>query len=111
VPYDKDLAERLRVALETEPEVTERKMFGGLALLVGGHMAVVANHAGGLMVRTDPVDEPALLQETAAEPVEMNGRPMKGWLVLDASDVVDDDELDIWVQRALEYNRTLPPRR
>lgn len=111
MPYDEDLAERLRCSLATEPAVTERKMFGGVALLVRGHMAVVANHAGGLMVRTDPVDEPELVRTTPAEPMEMNGRRMKGWLVLDASDVADDDELDGWVRRALDFNHSLPPKR
>jgi TfoX/Sxy family transcriptional regulator of competence genes len=110
VPYDEDLAERLRVALTTEPDVTERKMFGGVALLVRGHMAVVASHAGGLMVRTDPADQAELVRTTSAEPMEMNGRPMKGWLVMDAAAVHDDDELDAWVQRALAYNRTLPQK-
>ncbi len=110
MPYDEDLAERLRVALTTEPDVTERKMFGGVALLVRGHMAVVASHAGGLMVRTDPADQAELVRTTSAEPMEMNGRPMKGWLVMDAAAVHDDDELDAWVQRALAYNRTLPQK-
>lgn len=109
MPYDEDLAERLRVTLAAEPEVSERKMFGGLALLVRGHLTVVANHAGGLMVRTDPADEADLVMTTSAATMEMNGRPMKGWLVLDSVD--DDDELDTWVQRALAFNRTLPPKR
>jgi TfoX/Sxy family transcriptional regulator of competence genes len=111
VPYDEDLAERLRLALATEPEVTERRMFGGVALMVRGHMAVVANHAGGLMVRTDPADEAELVATTSAEPMEMNGRSMKGWLVLDGAALADDDELDAWVTRALAFNRTLPRKR
>lgn len=111
MPYDEDLAERLRLALATEPDVAERKMFGGVALMVRGHMAVVANHMGGLMVRTDPGDEAELVATTTAEPMEMNGRSMKGWLVLDGDAVADDDELDAWVTRALAFNRTLPPKR
>jgi TfoX/Sxy family transcriptional regulator of competence genes len=108
--YDVELAERLRAQLAGEP-VTEKKMFGGLAFLVNGNMCVAASGQGGLMVRVDPAETDALLDEPGAAVFDMGGRgPMKGWLRVDG-DVLDDDEvLGAWVTRGLAYARTLPPK-
>jgi TfoX/Sxy family transcriptional regulator of competence genes len=107
VPFDHELAERLRIVLRTTPDVTERKMFGGLAFLVDGHMTVVASGQGGLMVRVDPTRSKALVATTPAEPAEMRGRPMQGWLRLVATDVPGDN-LEEWVTMSTAYVATLP---
>ena len=108
--YDTALAERIREALASNPEVAERKMFGGLAFLVGGHMTVVASGQGGLMLRADPTTTATLVDTTPAVHAEMRGRTMNGWLRLDASDVDTDGELERWIDRALSYTTTLPPK-
>jgi len=110
VPYDEDLAHRVRAALGRQV-VTERKMFGGLAFLVDGHMAVAAAGKGGLMVRVDPADAESLLQDPDVEPVEMRGRAMNGWLYAHAALLGDDDSLRRWVQRGVAFARSLPPKR
>jgi TfoX/Sxy family transcriptional regulator of competence genes len=104
VAYDEELAARVR---ERVGDATEKKMFGGLAFLVGGNMAVAASGQGGLLVRVDPDEGPRLVETTAAEPMEMRGRTMTGWLRVD---VTTDDELAEWVDRGVAYARTLPPK-
>jgi TfoX/Sxy family transcriptional regulator of competence genes len=108
--YDETLAARIRDLLEGEP-VVEKKMFGGLAFLIGGNMSVSASGQGGLLVRVDPAATDALLAEPGAEEFDMGGRgPMKGWLRV-SQDVLDDDEtLGAWVSRGVSYARTLPPK-
>src|SRR4051794_9028269 len=108
--FDVRLAERIRNSLEAESTLAERKMFGGLAFLVHGHMVVAARGGGGLMVRVDPDSSPDLVRTTPAEYVEMRGSSMKGWLRLDSEDVASDEELGTWVDRALTYSETLPPK-
>ena len=108
--YDLDLAERIREALATEPEVTERKMFGGLAFLLRGHMTVVASAKGGMMIRADPARTAELVDSTPAVFAEMRGREMKGWLRLGSSAVSTDDELTTWIDHAVAYTATLPPK-
>jgi len=110
VAYDDDLADRIRGMLPDEP-VVEKKMFGGLAFLVGGNMSVAASGQGGLMVRVDPEETEALLAEPGAEEFDMGGRgPMRGWLRV-RGDVLDDDTvLRRWVDRGITYARSLPPK-
>lgn len=108
--YDEDLANRIRERLGGDDGVTEMRMFGGLAFLIGGHMAVAASGKGGLMVRVDPQESDALLAEPGARPFEMRGRPMDGWLRVDAGAVEDDAALDAWVRRGTGYARSLPPK-
>jgi TfoX/Sxy family transcriptional regulator of competence genes len=109
--YDEELAERVREQLAGE-RFTEKKMFGGLAFLIGGNMSVAASGQGGLMVRVDPAENDALLQEPGAAPMEMGGRgAMKGWLRVSA-DVLDDDEaLGAWVSRGVGYAKSLPAKK
>ena len=110
MPYDRDLAERLRLALAGEPGVSEKAMFGGLAFLVHGNMAVAASSDGGLMVRVDPGETPELVQEPGARRFSMRGREMDGWLLVD-HDVLDDDAvLRSWMDRGISYARSLPPK-
>jgi len=107
--YDKELAERIRGLLPDQP-VSERAMFGGLAFLVGGHMAVAASGKGGLMVRCDPGDSEQLVKEAGASRMEMRGREMDGWLRVAGEAVADDDVLAEWVRVGMAYAGTLPPK-
>ena len=106
--YDEDLADRVRVQLQAEPGVTEKRMFGGLAFLIDGHMAVTASRRGGLLLRADPAHTEALLAEPHTETFEMRGREMPGWLLVDAAGVSSDAQLERWVARSLTYVRKLP---
>jgi TfoX/Sxy family transcriptional regulator of competence genes len=109
--YDEDLAERIRALLAGDADVTEQRMFGGLAFLIGGNMAVAASGQGGLMVRVDPEETEALVAEPHARSFEMRGREMRGWLRVDTEGVQTEPELATWVQRGATYARSLPPKR
>jgi TfoX/Sxy family transcriptional regulator of competence genes len=108
--YDEELADRIRSLLADEAGVREQKMFGGLAFLVGGNMAVAASGGGGLLARVDPAESDAIAAETGAETMEMRGRRMPGWLRVEAAAVWDDAELQRWVERGAGYARSLPPK-
>lgn len=108
--YDEDLADRIRGLLADEPGVAEQAMFGGLAFLVGGHMAVAASGQGGLMVRVEPAETDALVEEPHAEPMVMRGRPMQGWLRVADEGVSEEPALERWVARGVAYARSLPPK-
>jgi TfoX/Sxy family transcriptional regulator of competence genes len=108
--YDEDLADRIRELVAAEAGVTEQRMFGGLAFLVGGNMSVAASGQGGLMVRIDPGDAEDLLAEAHAKPFEMRGRPVEGWLRVDTEGVRTQDQLEPWVRRGVAYARSLPPK-
>ena len=108
--YDEDLANRIREALAGEQGVTEQRMFGGLAFLIGGHMAVAASGQGGLMLRVDPDEHDALLAEPHAQPFEMRGRQMAGWLRVEDAGVRAQGDLELWVRRGVAYARSLPPK-
>lgn len=108
--YDRDLAERIRDLLGERPDVTEMAMFGGLAFLVNGHMAVAASGQGGALVRVDPADADGLTARTAAEPMEMHGRPMLGWLRVAPADLARTRQLAAWVERGVSYASSLPPK-
>jgi TfoX/Sxy family transcriptional regulator of competence genes len=109
--YDQELAERIRRSIGNDPDLTEKKMFGGLAFLIAGNMAIAASSQGGAMVRVDPQQSDALVATTAASVVEMRGRPMPGWLLVSSGDLRADDELAAWVDRGTGYARSLPPKR
>jgi TfoX/Sxy family transcriptional regulator of competence genes len=108
--YDKDLAERLREHLQGIRGVTEKSMFGGLAFLVHGNMAVSASGKGGLLLRCDPTHTDALVRESGAERFEMRGREMDGWLRIDGGAVATDGELERWVRIGVDYAGSLPPK-
>lgn len=106
--YDEVLAGRIRGMIGARPLVREQKMFGGLAFLIGGNMAVAASRQGGLLVRTDPTRSDQLLSHGVAEPMEMRGRPMAGWLLVDADAVRTEEALATWVDRGVAYATSLP---
>jgi TfoX/Sxy family transcriptional regulator of competence genes len=108
--YDEDLANRVRELLADEPGVTEKKMFGGLAFLIGGNMAVSASGQGGLLLHVDPEETDALLKQPHAEPFEMRGRSMAGWLRVGAEGVKTKRQLQRWVARGVEYAKSLPAK-
>jgi hypothetical protein len=110
VAYDEDLADRIRDLVGGESGLTEQKMFGGLAFLIGGNMAVAASGQGGVLVRVDPGQSDALVASTNARPMEMRGRQMPGWLRVDADDVRSKRELAKWVERGTAYARSLPAK-
>jgi TfoX/Sxy family transcriptional regulator of competence genes len=110
VAYDEELADRIRDLVGGEPNLTEKKMFGGLAFLVGGNMAVAASGQGGLLVRVDPDESDDLVASTSARMMEMRGREMPGWLRVDAEDVRTKRQLSTWVDRGVSFARSLPPK-
>ncbi len=93
-----------------EPCLVEKEMFGGLAFLIGGHMAVAASGQGGLLVRVDPADSDELVSSTDARLMEMRGRQMTGWLRLEADGVETNRELRSWVERGVSFARSLPAK-
>ena len=109
--YDEHLAARIRALLEGDAGLTEKKMFGGLAFLIGGNMAVAASGGGGLLVRADPAASDDLLTSKSVRPMEMRGRQMRGWLRVDDEAVRTERQLKKWVQVGAGYARTLPPKR
>ena len=108
--YDEELASRIRSLIASEPGLSEKKMFGGLAFLVGGNMAIGASGQGGLLVRVDPEESDDLVASTSAYPMEMRGRQMAGWLRVDSDDVRSEGDLAAWVERGTAYARSLPPK-
>jgi TfoX/Sxy family transcriptional regulator of competence genes len=107
--YDEELAARIRDLIDGE--ATEKKMFGGLAFLIGGNMAIAASGKGGILVRVDPAESDALVAKTKAEVAVMRGRPMAGWLRVDTEHVGTKRELAPWVERGMAYARSLPAKR
>jgi TfoX/Sxy family transcriptional regulator of competence genes len=108
--YDEDLADRIR-ELVGEPGLTEKKMFGGLAFLIGGNMAVAASGQGGLLVRVDPATSEELVSRTSARPMEMGGRQMQGWLRVGPEHLRTKRQLAKWVELGTTYARSLPAKR
>ena len=104
--YDLDLADRIRELVAGEHGVVEQQMFGGLAFLINGNMSVSASGRGGLLVRVNPDEAAALIDDVSVRPMVMGGREMHGWLHVDAADV----ELEPWVARGVTYARSLPAK-
>jgi len=108
--YDEDLANRIREILATDPDITEKRMFGGLAFLIGGHMSVSASGQGGLLLRCDPAETEALRAKPGAGPFVMRGKAMDGWLRVEQDAVKTKRQLERWVARGVGYARSLPPK-
>lgn len=112
--YDDALAVRIREVLRDEPglaaRITEQRMFGGLGFMLSGNMAVAASSHGGILVRVDPAEGSDLLASTPAEPMEMRGRELCGWLRVAPEHLADDDELADWVRRGAAYAGSLPAK-
>ena len=109
--YDAKLAERIRELVAGESGLTEQKMFGGLAFLIGGNMAIAASGQGGVLVHVDPADSEKLVATTNAYLMEMRGREMQGWLRVDTEDVATKRELAKWVALGTAYAHTLPAKK
>ena len=110
MPYDEDLANRLRELLGDEDGITEKKMFGGLAFLLHGHMSVSASGRGGLLARVDPDDTEAMLKKPHVSLMEMGGRTMDGWLRIAPEGIKTKRQLEPWVKRSVAFVKTLPPK-
>lgn len=108
--YDEALAQRIRDLAASTPRLTEKKMFGGLAFLVGGNMAIAASGQGGILVRVDPEESSKLVAKTPAETMVMRGRPMEGWLRIAAEHVQTKAALAKWVKRGTSYAASLPAK-
>jgi hypothetical protein len=109
--YDEDIAARIRAQLAGEPRLTEKKMFGGLAFLIGGNMAIAASGQGGLLVRCDPAESRSIVAKTKAELMVMRGKAMQGWLRVGAEHVRTERELERWVETGAGYARSLPVKK
>ena len=109
--FSESLALRIRERLARRKQIEEKKMFGGLAFLLDGNMAVAASGQGGLLVRVDPAQSDALLATTSARLMEMRGRQMRGWLRVDSEHVRTKRELERWVELGTAYARSLPAKR
>jgi TfoX/Sxy family transcriptional regulator of competence genes len=111
VPYDEKLAGRIRELIGGESGLTEQKMFGGLAFLIGGNMAVAASGQGGILVHVDPDESDELVEKTSARLMEMRGRSMRGWLRVDPEDLGTKRQLAKWVELGLAYAKSLPAKK
>jgi hypothetical protein len=110
VAYDEELANRIREVVRGESGLSEKRMFGGLAFLVHGNMAVSASSQGGLLLRIDPGQAESLVNQQHVRRFEMRGREMDGWLRVDVESLETDDQLRRWVNHGLAYARSLPPK-
>jgi len=110
VAYDEDLADRIRELLAPERGVTERKMFGGLAFLIGGNLAIAASGQGGALVRVDPDQTDRLVETTPATVAVMRGRPMQGWLRVGSADLRTKRQLEKWVKASTTFVASLPSK-
>jgi TfoX/Sxy family transcriptional regulator of competence genes len=108
--YDEDLADRIRELLALDTTLTEQRMFGGLAFLIGGNMAVAASREGGVLVRVDPAQFERLVTMTGASPMEMRGRPMHGWLRVAPEHLRTKRQLARWVSLGANHARGLPAK-
>ncbi|MPY97852.1 MAG: RNA methyltransferase [Actinophytocola sp.] len=108
--YDEDLANRIRELVAAESGVAEQRMFGGLAFLIDGNMSVAASGQGGLLVRADPAEAAALVDDPHVTPMVMGGREMRGWLNVTLDAVRSDEALRTWVTRGVAFARTLPAK-
>lgn len=109
--YDEDLAERLRATLAAESGCTEKRMFGGLAFLINGNLAVSASGQGGMLLRVAPDRTESLIDEPRVRRFEMRGREMDGWLRVDVDVVRSAAALRRWVGYGVAYARSLPVKK
>jgi TfoX/Sxy family transcriptional regulator of competence genes len=108
--YDESLAERIRSVVAGRPDVTERKMFGGLAFMSGGNMfcGIVRDE---LMVRVGAQNYESLLARPGARPMDFNGRPMTGMLYIGRPTIDEDANLSEWVEQCYEFASSLPAKK
>jgi TfoX N-terminal domain len=108
--YDEDLADRIREVVATESGLTEKKMFGGLAFLINGNMAVAASGQGGMLLRCDPAQTEKWIAKPHAARMAMRGREMDGWLRIEAPAVATPAKLKGWVKVGVDYAGSLPAK-
>ena len=108
--YDEELARRVRSVVDGEPNMTEMRMFGGLAFLIDGNLAVSVSSRGGLLVRVDRAETESLVDDPLVQPFQMRGRAMPGWLHVTSQAVVTDAHLERWVSRGVTYAKSLGPK-
>ena len=108
--YDEGLADRIRELIGAEADLTEQKMFGGLAFLINGHIAIASSGRGGLMVRVGPAEQDALITQGKAEPIEMRGRAVTGFVRVPDEQVKTKRQLAAWVKRGVAQARLVPPK-
>ena len=106
--YDLKLAERIRSELNGMPSV-EKKMFGGVGFLLNGNMACGVNQ-DDLIVRVDPEKHSPLLKKPHTKPFDLTGKPMKGWLLVEADGVKTEKQLSTWIKEGVDFALTLPPK-
>ncbi len=106
--YDEELAQQVRTCIGSAPGSTEKRMFGGLAFLINGNLAVSASGQGGLLLRVDPAATDVLVQRAGAERFVMHGHELDGWLRIHPSSVRDHTELQRWVDIGVGFARSLP---
>lgn len=109
MPYDQGLASRIRKILGDAPGLTEKQMFGGVGFLLHGNMACGV-HKDRLVVRVGPANYDSALAMPHARPFDITGRPMKGWVMIEAGGSTADKSLSEWVRQGLQFARTLPPK-
>jgi TfoX N-terminal domain len=109
--YDEVLAGRIRDLIGPDPELTEKKMFGGRTFLIRGHMAISASGQGGVLVHCHPERTDSLVTTTTATIAVMQGREMPGWLRVGPGDLATDDDLSPWVEIGIAHARSLPPKK
>lgn len=105
--FDKSLADRIRAALARKKGVAEKKMFGGLGFLLKGNM-LVGVWKNSLIARVGPDQADEAMQEPHVRPMDITGRPMRGWLMIAPEGVSDAVAVKEWVQRALKFVAKLP---
>ena len=107
--YDEGLAQRLREAMADESGLGERRMFGGVAFMLDGNMAVgISNDE--LMVRAGPDRFDEALERPHARIFDLSGRPMNGWVLVAPSGTADDADLASWLELGVSFARSLPPK-
>jgi TfoX/Sxy family transcriptional regulator of competence genes len=109
VAYDVELADRVRELLLFDPAVSEKRMFGGVAFLIGGHIAVAVSSSGGLLMRAEDDEWEALLAQPHVGPFVMRGRELRGWVRVSEEAVTEDEDLKRWVETGADLARALPP--
>ena len=108
--YDEKLADLVRALLKSERALEEKRMFGGLGMLVNGNMAVAVRGKGGLLVRIDPDGADEALREPGAKLMKMRGKSMRGWITVDADVCTSRAEVQRWVKRGVAYAKSLPKK-
>jgi TfoX/Sxy family transcriptional regulator of competence genes len=107
--FDEALADRIRDLLAARSEVSERRMFGGIAFMVAGNMAVGVIE-DDLMVRLDPAEAEVALAEPNTRPMDFTGKPMKGMVYVDPDGTTSDEDLGPWVDAGADFASSLPPK-